>query len=249
MPRVDLDSLAGLIYEFERKLAVSQKVKIPDTLPTIQKGIDLFLEWRDQPSKLLSGVVPMELFKGPFIDIDRVWFTGSCAWYPLVMGKKWNEPAGSDIDVCFYDQEQATAFVEHFIQQMEGTMFVGQEPNRFGGAKIFHSTVPHPPQDKHGIMDVFWLPKSGITIAEMISGFTQDHEKVAIVASAQPGDLSAVTRLVRPWEHTWQGLGAPAHREECYACRKTFESHQAKKKREADEAAIRRADYADHDWS
>lgn len=195
---------------------------IPKKLPTIEKGLELFRQWRDSPCKMLGGLCPIDLFKGPWIDADRVWVVGSAAWVPFVSGKKFKLDhgrlgAGSDIDLFFRDRDQAMSFADGVMatlreKQPEHHFYIPDEPNRFGGPKIKAAY-----RDEE-LLDVAWLPPSGATIAEVIIGF-RHHERVSVVLTANSHDLSAVIRLVRPWEHR---ASDEAHRAECHACNEEY---------------------------
>lgn len=211
--------------------------RMPGELPPIERGLELFLQWRDAPNKLLGGMAPIDLFKGPFLDLDRTFFIGSCAWMPIVTGKLFKEQDDArtktvdhDIDICFADKDQADAFTDAapallHEKTVSATWRLDETVNRFGGRKIVRS-------DYAGeVIDIAWLHPQ-VSIAEFIAAFKQDHEKVAIVASARPHDLTAVTRLVRPFTHNKRD---PAHREICYACQRDYEEY---KKAEAEREYI-----------
>ena len=195
---------------------------LPKQIIPIETGLKLFCQWKEAPCPQLAGLSPISLFKGPFIDIDRVWFIGSCAWMPLVTGKKFDDK--TDIDICFADKDQALAFRDHAVEALTSASAVlrvveGLECNRFGGPKLFWTKPrkkPHAPEEieEREFMDIMW-PPPGRTIAEVISGFLDAHEKVSVTASAQPGDINAVVRLTYEWVHNIHNAD---HRKECHAC-------------------------------
>lgn len=173
-----------------KETSMAQNIIQPDKLPSVQTAIDLFVAWRDNPSDLLQGYAPIDLFKHFSIDIDHAWFVGSCVWYPAVLGLIF--PDETDIDIVFATEPQARSFCEH-VEPMFMALQVSVDTNVHKGAKFLH--------DGKGFLDVWWLP-AGVSIAEHVMGWKHDHEHVAMMAHVRSGDIGALTRIVRPqkWE-------------------------------------------------
>lgn len=194
---------------------MARNILQPATLPSPHDAINTFVGWRDSPCPLIKHVTPLSLFAGQWgIDIDRVWFVGSCAWMPAVLGRPFDNE--SDIDIVFADEEQAKTFVENAVAKLAcESPIEHQSYNTFGGWK-FKRAEPGvtPPSTAtanqttyvKSFMDVWWLPPNE-SIAEHIMSWKHDHEHVAIMAGASVGEISALTRIVRytPWGQTDQG--------------------------------------------
>ncbi len=203
---------------------MTRSADLPANRVTIEAGLSKFCHWRSKPNPLLSDLTVDDLFAGagPLLDLERAWFTGSCAWMPIVQGRMFDN--ATDIDIWFFDKDQARAFTMHALDklnradQKQRTYYESLECNRFGGPKIARTPAgrgrPARSNADHKIMDVFWLPPNR-TIGEVISTYESLHERVAISAAASPADLHLVTRLTYPWQHNKRDK---AHREECYGC-------------------------------
>ncbi len=212
--------------------------KLPEAIKPVELGLNLFCQWKVEPCDKFAGLSFMDLFAGagPFIDLDRVWVVGSCAWQPIIKGTKWD--GQSDVDIIFPDQDQAEAFRDRALELLNNNarpqrrVVEGLEANRFGGTKLFWTKPRTKPSAREEVedrefMDIIWLPPSGRTVAEVISEFNEPHEKVAINAAAAPGDVNSVIRLAYPWKHEyWQPTtDAVEHRKECYACQVDHREH------------------------
>ncbi len=187
----------------------------------IGTALAMFCQWKDDHWARI-GMTPSELFAGagPFLDLNRVWFFGSTAWMPLMMGRKHDHQ--TDIDLVFVSEDEARQFAAHALTKLNGVKnryYENLEPNRFGGPSIRHLVRKTPSSEiDPKVLDVAWLPPTR-TVAEFVGSFPQIHERCAILASAQRADVHLVTRAAWTWDHRRSDA---KHRKECYACEREY---------------------------
>lgn len=178
---------------------MTQKIKIPKTLPTPQQAMEILVPWLDEPQRRLAGLSPRQLLASG--DALQTWFVGSSVWYPAVMKKP--PPQTSDIDIVLGYKGKAdlvnTIIAKMNERDLESTYaIVGK--NVHGGLKISRQLVTPLTKQDGGIatlIDVWELPK-GVSICEHVMSYKYDHEHVALAALASAGEVFSLTRIVRP---------------------------------------------------
>lgn len=196
-------------------MAEQTPITLPNKFPPAARVIELFIEMFKAEQEVLAGMSLLSLMTYSF-DVSRIWLVGSRAWNPAIRGE--NAPGDKDFDLVFGEPGGAEEFCRHAhakIVEKSPNIEYELTRNSHNGWKVKRKDQllqppPNDPFDRDavytsgaGIIDAWDLPEEH-SIQEHIMGFRHDHERVAILLGCCPGEVNALTRLVRPDNHIAQ---------------------------------------------
>lgn len=177
-----------------QKKTAHASVKVPDVLPSVEQTMVDIDATINAPQERLCGLTPLSLFR-PWFDVSRSWFVGSIVWRHCIGEAPFPD---HDFDVVFADAD----IVEDFIVKAHQTLLLTRRDgrqlsitrNKFGSPRI----VQLLPESCESVIIDAWALPHGQSIAEHVSGYPWIHQRCAYMVGSMVGDISGLTRLIRP---------------------------------------------------